>query len=202
MLNNAFSFLGKDIVELVEEMKKEEKKGHKQVFPSHRALQWLYICALDGRELPKKVSEANAYLKNLLKKDIKNQTIYEKALSAIILQNKTYVKSLKEWTVYREDMGRYYDTQRAGYSWRDYKIPTQVAAIEAMKRLTPQDTVTITEMQRWLLQQKRTQAWDTPLNSVDAIYAFLNGNSQALAPQAKTVLAIDGKPPPRQASAM
>ena len=194
MLDNAFSYLGNDIVELVKEMKKEERKGHKQSFPTFRALQWLYICTIDGRELPKDVADANAYLTNLLKKETKNQTIYEKALSAIILENKTYVKSLKEWTVYREDMGRYYDTQRAGYSWRDYKMPTQVAAIEAMKLLTPDDTVTITEMQRWLLQQKRTQAWDTPLNSVDAIYAFLNGNSQALAPQAKTELCIDNKP--------
>jgi uncharacterized protein YfaS (alpha-2-macroglobulin family) len=30
-------------------------------------------------------------------------------------------------------------------------------------------------MQRWLLQQKRTQAWDTPINSVNAVYAFLKG---------------------------
>ena len=194
MLNKAFGYLGDDIVELVDEMKKQEKKGYKQTFPSFRALQWLYICAIDGRQLSKKVAEANSYLINLLKKDTKNQTIYEKALSAVILDNKTYVRSLKEWTVYREDMGRYYDTQRAAYSWRDYKIPTQVAAIEALKRLTPQDTVTISEMQRWLLQEKRTQSWDTPLNSVDAIYAFLNGNSLALAPQAKTVLAIDHKP--------
>ncbi|MCR5158197.1 MAG: alpha-2-macroglobulin [Prevotella sp.] len=193
MLGKAFGYLGDDIVELVNEMKKEEKKGIKQTFPSFRALQWLYICALDGRDLPRKVVEANDYLKNLLKKELKSQTIYEKALSAIILDNKSYIKSLKEWTVYKEDMGRYYDTQRAGYSWRDYKIPTQVATIEAIKRLTPQDTVTIVEMQRWLLQEKRNQAWDTPLNSVDAIYAFLNGNSQALAPQPKTVLRIDGK---------
>ena len=194
MLEEAFDYLGKDIVELVNEMKKEEKKGIKQTFPSYRALEWLYICALDGRELPANVTDANTYLKNLLKKELKNQTIMEKALSAIILDNKSYIKSLKEWTVYKEDMGRYYDTQRAGYSWRDYKIPTQVAAIEAIKRLTPQDTVTITEMQRWLLQEKRNQAWDTPLNSADAIYAFLDGNAQALAPQAKTVLSIDNKP--------
>ena len=194
MLDNAFDYLGKDIIELVKEMKKEEKKGIKQTFPTYRALEWLYICALDGRELPANVADANTYLKNLLKKDMKNQTIMEKALSAIILDNKSYIKSLKEWTVYKEDMGRYYDTQRAGYSWRDYKIPTQVAAIEAIKRLTPQDTVTITEMQRWLLQEKRNQAWDTPLNSADAIYAFLNGNAQALAPQTKTVLSIDDKP--------
>jgi len=119
--------------------------------------------------------------------------MYEKALTAIILDKKLYIQSLKEYTVYREDMGRYFDTPRAGYSWRDYRIPTQVAAIEALKRLTPADTATIDEMQRWLLQEKRTQAWDTPLNTVDAVYAFLEGNSTALAPQPLTRLAIDGK---------
>ena len=46
-----------------------------------------------------------------------------------------------------------------------------------MQRLTPADTETITEMQRWLLQSKRTQAWDTPINSVNAVYAFLQGPS-------------------------
>jgi uncharacterized protein YfaS (alpha-2-macroglobulin family) len=46
-------------------------------------------------------------------------------------------------------------------------------AIEAIQRITPEDTQTITEMQRWLLQSKRTQAWDTPINSVNAVYAFL-----------------------------
>ena len=90
-------------------------------------------------------------------------------------------------------MGCYYDTPRASYSWFDYRIPTQVAAIEAIQQLTPGDTQTIDEMRRWLLQEKRTQAWDTPINSINAIYAFLNGNSQELKPQAKTVLAIDGK---------
>ena len=193
MLESAFKYLGKEAVELVDEMKKEEKKGHKQVFPSHKALQWLYVCAIDGRPLPAKVQAANDYLKNLLKKDTKNQTIYDKALSAIILNSKTYIKSLKEYTVYKEEMGRYYDTQRASYSWRDYRIPTQVAAIEAIQRLTPDDTQTITEMRRWLLQEKRTQAWDTPINSTDAVYAFLNGNASELKAQEKTVLAVDGK---------
>ena len=78
-------------------------------------------------------------------------------------------------------MGRYYDTPRAGYSWFDYKIPTQSIAIEALQQLTPDDVQTIDEMQRWLLQQKRTQAWDTPINSVNAVYAFLKGQESRLA---------------------
>ena len=143
MLNAAFKFMGREIIDEVKEMKKWAKKGHKPTFPSFKALQWLYLVTLDGRELPADVQEANAYLMPLLKKEIKNQSLYEKALTAIILSKTEpklaaeYVQSLKEYTVYREDMGRYYDTPRAGYSWFDYKIPTQTVAIEAMQRLTP-----------------------------------------------------------------
>ena len=181
MLNSAFGFMGQEITDLVKELKKAEKKGEKVTFPSYKALQWLYLVSLDGRQLPTEVQNANSYLIELLKKDIKRQSIYDKALSAVIFSKidaqraKEYAQSLKEYTVFREDMGRYYDTPRAGHSWFDYKIPTQSIAIEALQMITPDDFQTIDEMQRWLLQQKRTQAWDTPINSVNAVYAFLKG---------------------------
>ena len=202
MEDKAFKFIGNEIVDLVKEMKKQEKKGNKPSFPSFTALRWLYLCALDGRKLPSDVQAANDYLLPLLKKNIQRQTIYEKALSAIILSKNgetrkaaEYVQSLKEYTVYTEEMGRYYDTPRAGYSWYDYKIPTEVAAIEAIQMVTPKDVQTVDEMRRWLLQEKRTQMWDTPINSVNAIWAFLNGTATTLTTtQPATVLAIDGSP--------
>jgi len=165
------------------------------------ALSWLYVNAIDQRKLSKKAKEASDYLMPLLKKDIKNQTIYEKAMTAIVLLRQgdvqkahNYVKSLKEYTVYTEEMGRYYDTRRASYSWYSYKIPTEVAAIEAIKYVEPDDTKTIDEMRRWLLQEKRTQMWDTPISSVNAIYAFLFDHANLLATQEATVLAIDQQP--------
>ena len=199
MLDKAFKFMGREVVDIVKELKKWEKKGHKPSFPSLKCLQWLYLWSLDGRSLPSDVQAANDYLMPLLKKEIKNQSIYEKALTAVILsktdpvRSKEYVKSLKEYTVYREEMGRYYDTPRAGYSWCDYKIPTQTMAIEALQRLTPDDQQTIQEMQRWLLQSKRTQAWDTPINSVNAVYAFLNGCPLTL-DAANATLTVDAQP--------
>ena len=199
MLKKAFKFLGNEMVDLVKELKKQEKKGYKPSFPGRTALEWLYICKLDGRTLPSDVQQANDYLIKLLKKETKNQSIYEKAMSAIILDSPLYIKSLKEYTVYKEEMGRYYDTPRAGYSWRDYRIPTQVAAIEAIQRLTPDDQQTLDEMRRWLLQEKRTQAWDTPLNSVDAVYAFMGhiGPMSPMSPMglmgANADLSLDGK---------
>jgi hypothetical protein len=204
MLSKAFKFMGREIIDMVKEMKKAEKKGIKPSFPSFKALQWLYICALDGRTLPASVQSANDYLIPLLRKDIKAQSIYEKAMTAVIwsklpnLQEKDrkkaqeYVQSLKEFTVYREEMGRYYDTPRAGYSWFDYKIPTQTMAVEAMQLITPDDKQTILEMQRWLLQEKRTQSWDTPINSVNAVYAFLNTPpSAAVANSSLSTMKVD-----------
>jgi uncharacterized protein YfaS (alpha-2-macroglobulin family) len=201
MLTKAFRFMGKEIVEEVEELKKWAKEGHEVSFPSFKALQWLYLAALDGRELPADVQKANDYLLKLLKKDIKDQTLYEKALTAVILQKSEpqraaeYVESLKQYTVYREETGRYYDTPRAGYSWFDYTIPTQTVAIEAIQRITPDDKRTVREMRRWLLQEKRTQAWDTPINSVNAIYAFLMDQKSPLSVNNNHAqLKIDGKP--------
>ena len=202
LYDKAFTYIGKDMTEMVAKMKKEEKKGHRQTFPSFTALRWLYLCAIDGRTLKTDVKAANEYLIKLLKKDIKSQTIYEKAMTAVVLAKhgeKTkaaeYVKSLKEYTVYTEEMGRYYDTRRANYSWYDYKIPTEVAAIEAIQLVAPQDKQTVDEMRRWLLQEKRTQTWNTPINSVNAIYAFLNGNSSTLTTsQPATALVVDGSP--------
>lgn len=193
-LDKAFGYMDNEIVKLVEEMKKEEKKGHRQVFPSQKALQYLYLSTLDGRKPTGKVAASHAYLKNLLQKEGRTLSLYDKALASIVLNSTMFVKSLKEYTVYKEGMGRYYDTPRAGYSWRDYRIPTQVAAIEAFKRLTPGDTTIVAEMQQWLLQEKRTQAWDTPVNSVDAVYAFFDGNSRVLKSQEKTALTVDGTP--------
>ena len=197
----AMSYMDSEIIELVEEMKKWEKKGIKPSFPSFVALRWLYVNAISKRDLNKSATAARDYLMPLLKKDIKAQSIYEKALTTVILQQygdvktaREYVQSLKEYTVFTEEMGRYYDTRRAGYSWYSYKIPTEVAAIEAIKYTTPEDTKTIDEMRRWLLQEKKTQMWDTPISSVNAIYAFLFDQANLLAAQEPTVLAIDGTP--------
>lgn len=178
MIDKGMKFMDKEIDDEVRELKKLQKKGY-EVRPSELACDYLYTCALSQRQLSKSAKANSAYLVKLLSQKTTEFTMYGKAHSAFILARngytkkaQEYLKSLKEYTVCTEEMGRYFDTQKAYYSWRDYRIPTQTAAIEVLKELTPDDRQTIQEMQRWLLQEKRTQAWDTPVNSVDAIYAF------------------------------
>ena len=201
MLSSAFKYMGYYLVEEYKEMKIQEKKNVKNIRPSETAIQILYLNALDGRKLDRQTQTASDYMVDLLAKKGTEFTIYGKAVSAIILakngeRNKanTYLQSIREYTVYTDEMGRYFDTPKAYYSWCDYRIPTEVAAIEAIKELQPEDRKAVEEMQRWLLQEKRTQAWDTPVNCTDAIYAFLDGNMQKLDDQSPAKLSVNGKP--------
>jgi len=228
MLSGAIDYLRQQTAREVKAMKEDEakaaqkaarngKKGEAyQATPSEMALHYLYIVAMDGTCVKLKAPALNDmdYLLGKLKKMTGSLTIYGKAKAAVILalnyDYKTaadYLKSMEEYSVYREDMGRYYDTRKAYYSWRNYKIPTEVAAIEALQALDAQSIAaissassaiskqqTIEELQRWLLMSKRTQSWDTPVNTVDAVYAFMKGNESNWNRKAENaVLKLDGK---------
>ncbi len=201
MLNKAFRYLGDKLVEEEKDLKKWEKEGAKDLLPSEWAISTLYTFALDKREQPKEVKQAIDYMVGLLKKQPKGFTIYGKANTAVILahfgQEKTareFMQSLREYAVYSEENGRYYDTPKAYYSWCNYLIPTQVAAIEALQMLEPDNTKTVDEMLRWLLTQKRTEMWNTNINTVNAVYAFLNGRTKQLEVPNIVDITIDGKP--------
>lgn len=205
MLSSAIDYLSWQTAQEVREMKKQEEKKQK-VNPSEQALHYLYILSMDGRKMKQNQEADKTYLLEKMSKMTGDFTIYGKARAAVVLakncQQNTdyrekageYLQSVNEYAVYREEMGRYYDTRKALYSWRNYKIPTQVSVIEAMQMLKPNDKRTIEELQRWLLMSKRTQSWDTPVNTVDAVYAFMKGNESNWNKRAENaVLKLDGK---------
>lgn len=181
MLTSAIDYLSWQTAQEVREMKKQEEK--KQNLEADKA-----------------------YLLDKMSKMTGDFSIYGKARAAVVLARNSqqnaayrekageYLQSVNEYAVYREEMGRYYDTRKALYSWRNYKIPTQVSVIEALQMLKPNDKQTIEELQRWLLMSKRTQVWDTPVNTVDAVYAFMKGNESNWSRKAENaVLKLDGK---------
>lgn len=201
MIDKAMGYLGNVVVKEYEMFRKAEKEGKTININDSHAIQYLYINALLGRQLPQAEKPAKEYLMTVLRKD-RQRNIFAKARMAVVLNKdgrlqeaKEYVESIKQYTVAKADMGRYFDTPRAGYSWFDYRIPTQTAAIEAIKAVTPEDKTTVDEMRLWLLQSKRTQAWDTPVNSVNAVYAFMDGNYRELDSKnaGGMTIAVDGK---------
>lgn len=162
-----------------ENLKKNEARNKSPQWPSELAVRYLYIASLDAVAGEKVNKAAKEYMTSKLENRSATYSIYEKALIARILQAQgkrtqaeILVRSIKEYTVVTPEMGRYFDTPKAGYAWNGYRIPTQVAAMEAIQ-CVEKDEKMLEEMKRWLLKQKQVQCWNTPLATADAVYALL-----------------------------
>ena len=162
-----------------ENLKKNEARKKSPQWPSELAVRYLYIASLDAMAGEKVNKAAKEYMVSKLENRFATYSIYEKALIARILQAQgkrtqaeILVRSIKEYTVVTSEMGRYFDTPKAGYAWNGYRIPTQVAAMEAIQ-CVEKDEKMLEEMKLWLLKQKQVQCWNTPLATADAVYALL-----------------------------
>ena len=178
MYRKALSYLNETMREYVQNMRMNKDK-HPKVFPERFAVEFLYIGALDEMAYRMTDKEVRDYILPLLKDRSDEYDIYEKAQIAVIMdasgenqQARDLVRSIKEYIVSDSVMGCYFDTPKAPYSWSDFRIPTQVMAMEAIKRID-RDAELLDGMKLWLLKQKQVQAWENPLSSVNAIHAFL-----------------------------
>lgn len=186
MYVNALAYLSKEVEKEYNVLMKCEQEGYGTLVPSEQVLRYLYICALDNN-LDRENVMVDYFIRLLMKhENMSTLTIYEKAYYSIILhvagenrKAKDLLQSIREYAVYSDEMGLYFDTPRAHYSWMSYRIPTQIAVIEAVSCIA-NDEKTIKELKRWLLQQKRVQDWDTPIATADAVYALLNVGKNVL----------------------
>ena len=198
VLSRAMTYLDHSATAEMRAMLMTELNTGKRCYPSEFLIDYLYTLALTGAP----ATDLTDFVVSRLKEMTSELTIYGKAAGAVVLAHfgetaaaREFLESMIEYSVCTDEMGRYFDTRRAYSSWFDYKIPTSVACIEAMKRVdTTAYQLYIEQMQRWLLNEKRTQAWDTPVNSVNAVYAFLKDNVQSLETTGTPAqLAIDGQ---------
>ena len=104
---------------------------------------------------------------------------YKNALLALIasrMGDKAFAKKiltgLKESAVQSSENGMYWKTTTSNWWWYDAPIETQALFIEAFSEIT-EDTKTIEELKIWLLQNKRTNSWQTTKSTTEAIYALL-----------------------------
>lgn len=172
----AFAYLKSAMAKEVKGMKEAEKNGKGKIAPSETQLRYLYLHTLIGE---KPDADAN-FLIERAKLLTKSLTMYGKALTAVVLAQSgekeeadLRLKSMLEHTVSNGELGRWFDTPRAEWAWKSYRIPTQCAAIEAL-RLLGGDSTARKEMQLWLLQAKRTQMWETSRATADAVYCLLS----------------------------
>ena len=188
-------YLDKEMLSYYEWVKKQKNFSGL----NNETIHYLYLCALNPHLMSKANKAACEYFVGELSKELSSLSIYQKAMASIVLQEfkkqneaLKFVRSAVSYSVYTDELGRYYDTAKAGYSWRNYKIPTQTMVIESVSKVAPatlqvtssssplaKDRL-ISEYTRWLLNQKRTQFWENSANTLDALYAILNASDTKL----------------------
>ena len=191
MLDQAIGFLATEMSATVKEMKEMEARGTTIRTSYDHFLNYLYIVHQAAFQ-PTKAQQADIdYLLQHLKGTVRSMDNDQRALAAIVLQQhnspkeaQTYLTSLKEHTTTTPQRGTFFDTPSGSFSSIDEKIHHHTLAMEALTLVAPADTVTLRGMQRWLLQQKRTQMWERPIETVDAIYALLVGERLEVAEHA------------------
>ena len=202
--DNAKAMLAKGMAFLdqreLEAYKKTQKQGRKNSV-SESTLRYLYVSAqMPDRAVGKEVQQMREKYLTAIEKSPRDMTIYGIANTAYALRSLGHPKSadrfvdfLKDYTVEKPGQGRFYATDAAYYSWMDYRIPTQVAAMKAIMQKDKHDAY-LNDMQLWLIAQKQVQKWDNPLNTIDVVDLLLRiSPMETFAAPQKPVLKIDGK---------
>lgn len=170
ILDKAMSYLDRDMHRDVEELRKEKKPTI-----SFSQLRYLYIYIM-YKERP---NEDAKYLLSLLKKQAEDLDREPRALAAIVLkrageEKKAQALMPRIHELLRHSDGMYLAYPSGSFTSIDRKVEAHVNLMEAVSTVEPKETELYAKMAEWLILQKRTQEWEQPIQSADAIYALTN----------------------------
>lgn len=166
-IQKAIHYLDQEFVQEFERMKKYASDLDKNHL-SQSQVHYLYMRSFfKNYKTSAKVEKTMGYYWTQAQKYWTKQRLYSKGLLALALSrngdNKTaqlILRSLKENSVYNEELGRYWKSNIASWYWYQAPIETQALLIEAFGEIT-RDTQTVDELKFWLLKNKQTNQWAT-----------------------------------------
>ena len=168
ILDKAMSFLDKEMHKEVERLRKEKKPTL-----SLSELRYIYIYIMYRES----TNEDAKYLLSLLKKQAEELDREPRALAAIVLQKAGEEKAAKALMPRLHELlnhkdGAYLAYPSGSFTSIDRKVETHINLMEAVRTVEPKETDLYARMTEWLILQKRTQEWERPIQSADAIYAL------------------------------
>lgn len=192
----AFAYLHQEALKEYKRLREAERKGTPITTLSADAFDYLYLLALDADAMKQADKDVHNYFLSFLPRQLTTASIQRKAQAAVILQAagrkadaQAFEASIKEHLVQEKTMGAHFAFNDGYYSWGMMPVTTHVAAMEALLRFEGNASV-IEEMKRWLLKQKQTTQWNTPVASADAIYALLCNGRNWLADRGDVTLTL------------
>ncbi|MBL4624970.1 MAG: alpha-2-macroglobulin, partial [Flavobacteriales bacterium] len=168
-------------------------------------IQYLYTRSFftKGFKIQYNNSEAYNYYLNQAKKYWLGNNNYMQAMIALALYRETgpttgihvhhqIINSLKENSITNNELGMYWITNGAAYSWHQAPIETQALLIEAFDEIA-NDRKSVDEMKIWLLKQKQTQNWASTKATTEACYALLLRGANWLSTNQQVDIEIGGE---------
>jgi len=187
-VQSALNYLDLEIARDYDNLKKYNKNYDKEMSIGNMQLFYLHMRS-EYPEIPVHVSAQAAvkFYTDHSEKYWTTFTLYGKAMMAVVAQRNGKIqvandilKSLRENALKTDEFGMYWAKNTSGYYWNERPIAVQAAIIEAFAEVEKNKTE-VDEMKIWLLKQKQTQRWDSPMATVNAIYALLHHGSDWLA---------------------
>ena len=181
MLKQAVQYLDAQFTKDYLTLKKSVKNYEKKKTVNAMQIQYLAIRSqLKQMDMNDDCTEAYLYYLSQIEKYHTLLGLYEKALAGKALHFEGKVKtvqailqSLKENAIKSEEMGMYWAKNKAGYLWNERPITVHTQIMELFD-LVGNYTADLAAMKIWLLRQKQTQSWDSPIASLHAIQALLD----------------------------
>lgn len=165
-------------------------------------LSYLYGRSFYTYPVPESSKKAYEYYLAQAYKFWNRQGIYDKGMTAIILQRQKTVKkdptalliinSLKQTAINHAELGMYWKQIRSGFGWFEAPIEAQALLIEAFVEVG-NDTISVDAMRTWLLKQKQVQDWGNTKATADACYALLLEGTDWLAETPKLTVKLGDK---------
>jgi len=193
----AITYLDLEIARDFDNLKKYNKNYDKEMSIDNMQLFYLHTRS-EYPDIPVAASaqEAVKFYTTQSEKYWTSLTLYGKAMMAVVAQRNGKTKiatdilaSLKENALKTDELGMYWAKNTPGYFWNEQPVTIQAAIIEAFAEVT-KNNADVDEMNIWLLKQKQTQRWDSPLGTVDAIYAIMHDGSDWLANQGSVKITL------------
>lgn len=143
-------------------------------------IQYLFLRSyFKNRPVAAKFQESFAYYSDQIKKYWFDFNPYLKGQIALTLHRTgetatalEVLESLRQSSTSHPELGQYWPSMTAGFSWFQRPIEAQSLLIETFTELGA-DASEINALKIWLIKQKQVQQWETPKATADAVYALL-----------------------------
>jgi len=199
ILKKAFNFIAVENAKHIQQMKEAEAKGSTVNTGSLIHLHYIYVAQRAGVKLTKAQEADVRYLLDHLKGSVAGMANNERAVAAIVLkaagrtrEAKKYYEAMQEHLTVTDKHGTFFDYAGGSFAPTSHKILIHTAAMEAVEDFRDiAHPKHLNGLRRWLLQQKRTQMWESSICTADAIYALLHGNPAELASTDKDKLTLN-----------